>query len=181
MFTLDKKTKEVEKAGKNGSQGGRVKQQARPLKKHLKYLIPQYRLVLVKEPGTPKAVRAPGDLEQFVEPLKHYAEEHFVAFHLDANYGVVGHQIVSHGTLSASLVHPREVFKAAILSNSFALIVAHNHPSGSLSPSAEDVETTRQLLAAGRLLGIPLVDHVIVSSHGQRSLREYKPELWIES
>ena len=103
---------------------------SRSLKKHLKYIVPEMRLALIKEPGVkPQAVLGPDDLERFVEPLKHYAEEHFVSFHLNAKNEVVGFQIVSRGTVSASLVHPREVFKAALLANSYALIVAHNHPS----------------------------------------------------
>lgn len=91
---------------------------------------------------------------------------------------MIGYQIVSRGTLSASLVHPREVFKTALLANSHAIIVAHNHPAGSLSPSAEDIETTETLINAGKLLGVPVVDHVIVSSSGTCSLRETRPHLW---
>lgn len=117
-------------------------------------------------------------LERFVEPLKHYAEEHFVAFHLDAKNQVIGYHIVSHGTVTASLVHPREVFKAALLSNSHSIIVAHNHPAGSLTPSAEDIEVTTTLIKAGDLLGVKLIDHIIVSSNGLRSLRENRPNLW---
>lgn len=177
MISVERKS--TDKTGKTGSQSVRAKREARPLKKHLKYLIPQYRLVLVKEPGAaPKNIACPADIEQFIEPLKHYAEEHFVAFHLNAKFEVVGHQIVSHGTLSASLVHPREVFKAAILSNSYALIVAHNHPAGSLTPSSEDIETTKTLVDAGKLLGIQVIDHIIVSSNGHRSIRESHPEIW---
>jgi len=177
MITVERRA--VEKSDKNDRQSARAKREARPLKKHLKYLIPQYRLVLVKEPGvTPKSISSPGDIEQFIEPLKHYAEEHFVAFHLNAKFEVIGHQIVSHGTLSASLVHPREVFKAALLSNSYALIVAHNHPAGSLTPSSEDIETTKTLIRAGKLLGVSVVDHIIVSSNGHRSIRESRPEFW---
>lgn len=180
MITAERKP--VEKTGKSDRQSTRAKREARPLKKHLKYLIPQYRLVLVKEPGAaPKTIACAQDIEQFIEPLKHYAEEHFVAFHLNAKFEVIGHQIVSHGTLSASLVHPREVFKAALLSNSYALIVAHNHPAGSLTPSAEDIETTKTLIDAGKLLGVSVVDHIIVSSNGLRSIREDRPEMWRES
>jgi DNA repair protein RadC len=152
---------------------------SRTLKKHLKYIVPEMRLALIKEPGPqPVAIRCPDDLDKFVEPLRHYAEEHFVSFHLNAKNEVIGYQIVSRGTLSASLVHPREVFKTALLANSHAIIVAHNHPAGSLSPSAEDIETTETLINAGKLLGVPVVDHVIVSSNGTCSLRETRPHLW---
>ena len=151
---------------------------ARKLKKHLRYLVPQMRLVLVKEPGEAVAINCPEDLLKFVEPLKHYSEEHFVSFHLNARNQVAGYQIVSHGTVSTSLVHPREVFKAAVLANSYSIIVAHNHPAGSLTPSREDLEVTGVLIKAGNILGVQLIDHIIVSSNGMRSLREDMPHIW---
>jgi DNA repair protein RadC len=85
---------------------------------------------------------------------------------------------VSHGTISASLVHPREVFKAALLSNAHTIIVAHNHPTGELTPSDEDLQTTEQLVKVGRLLGVSVLDHIIVSFRGIKSLREYHPDLF---
>lgn len=134
---------------------------------------------MIKEPGKkPVPVTCPKDIEQFVEPLRLYAEAHFVAFHLDSKSQVTGFQVVSHGTISASLVHPREVYKAAILSNSNAIIVAHNHPAGSLNPSPEDIDTTKTLIRAGELIGIPLVDHVIVTTNDLCSLRETHSYLW---
>jgi DNA repair protein RadC len=153
--------------------------QTRALKKHLKYIVPEIKLALIKEPGVKlHALRSCDDLEKFVEPLKHYSEEHFIAFHLDVKFHVIGFHEVSHGTVSASLVHPREVFKAALLANSTAIIVAHNHPSGSETPSLEDLETTKTLIAAGELLGVKVLDHVIVISTGLTSLRESHGYLW---
>lgn len=152
---------------------------SRTLKKHLKYIVPEMRLALIKEPGgKPLPIGCPEDLEKFVAPLKMYSEEHFVAFHLDAKNAVTGYHVVSHGTVSASLVHPREVFKAALLANSHALIVAHNHPAGSLTPSSEDIEVTETLIKAGDLMGVRVIDHIIVSSNGLCSLRETRPHLW---
>lgn len=153
---------------------------SRALKQHLKYLVPEIRLALIKEEAekAPMAIKCPEDIHLFIEPLRHYAEENFVSLHLNAKFEVVGHQIISRGTVSAALVHPREVFKAAIVNNSYALIVAHNHPAGSLTPSAEDIETTRQLIKAAQIIGITLLDHVIVASTGLYSLRENRPELW---
>ncbi|MBS1992693.1 MAG: hypothetical protein JSS83_19375 [Cyanobacteria bacterium SZAS LIN-3] len=137
------------------------------------------RLALIKESGIkPRAITSAADLDKFIEPLKHYSEEHFVSFHLSVKFEVIGYQIVSRGTISASLVHPREVFKAALLANSYAIIVAHNHPGGSLTPSREDIETTETLINAGKLLGVSVLDHVIVSSAGFASLREERPDLW---
>lgn len=92
---------------------------------------------------------------------------------------------VSHGTLSSSLVHPREVFKAALLGNCFAIIVCHNHPSGAtLVPSPEDLETTRQLISAGKILGVSVIDHLIVGPDNDEesvySIRENNPAFWSE-
>lgn len=149
------------------------------LAKHLQYMVPEVRLALIREPERKALpVQCPEDVEKFVEPLKFYDAEHFVAFHLNARHEVTGYFIVSKGTVSASLVHPREVFKAAILANSYAILVAHNHPGGSMSPSREDLETTEQLIKAGKLLGISVVDHVIVSVSGVYSIRENYPEYW---
>ncbi len=152
---------------------------SRTLKKHLKYIVPEMRLALIKEPGgKPLPIECPDDIERFVEPLKFYSEENFVSFFLDARNQVMGYHIVSRGTLSSSLVHMREVFKAALLANSHAIIVAHNHPAGSLTPSREDIEVTETLIKAGDLMGIKVIDHIIVSSNGLCSLRETRPHLW---
>lgn len=84
----------------------------RTLKKHPKYIVPEMRLALIKEPGpNPLPINTPDDLEKFVAPLRHYSEEYFLAFHLTARNEICNYQIISHGSLSASLVHPREVFK----------------------------------------------------------------------
>ena len=93
--------------------------------------------------------------------------EHFVALYLDARSRVKGACVVSIGTLSASLVHPREVFRPAIVAGAAAVIVAHNHPSGDVAPSAEDKDATRRLVRAGELLGVPVLDHVIVNDAGK--------------
>lgn len=154
---------------------------ARTLKRHLKYMMPEIKLALIREPGKAALpIQAPEDLERYAEPMKYYSEEHFVAFHLNARHEVTSYNVVSKGSVSASLVHPREVFKAALLANTYALIVAHNHPGGSLSPSKEDLETTKQLIEAGKLLGVTVIDHIIVSSNGLTSIRENNPYLWKE-
>lgn len=152
----------------------------RALKKHLKYKIPQIKLAILREPTSEPApaIRTPLDVEPYLEPMRHLSEEHFVALHLDARMHVTGYHVVSHGTLSSSLVHPREVFKAALLSNAHSMIVAHNHPAGSPQPSPEDLETTRQLVAAGKLLGVQIVDHLIVTYRDVSSIRESYPDLF---
>lgn len=145
----------------------------RTLKKHLEYRLPQIRLAIIRDRVCePIPIMTPDDMEQFLEPLKHLSEEYFIAYHLDARHHVVAYHEVSHGTTSSSLVHPREVFKAALLSNTHAVIVAHNHPAGSLTPSSEDIATTEQLVKAGKIMGISILDHLIVSQNGIQSLRE---------
>jgi DNA repair protein RadC len=152
----------------------------RTLKKHLKYKIPQIKLAIIREPSTEPltAIKTPQDIEPYLEPMRHLPEENFVALHLNARHEVIGYHVVSHGTLSSSLVHPREVFKAALLSNAHTLIVAHNHPSGSSCPSREDLDTTRQLVAAGNILGVSILDHLIVTFSQVISIRESYPDIF---
>ena len=89
--------------------------------------------------------------------------ECFVMLALDVRSRVTHSSIVSRGTLTASLVHPREVFRSAILANAASIIIGHNHPSGTVLPSREDGEVTERIEAAGELLGIRMLDHVIVA------------------
>jgi len=100
----------------------------------------------------------------FVEILGNPDREYFVALLVDGKNRISGLHVVSEGTLNQSLVHPREVYKAAILANSAAIILAHNHPTGDVTPSKEDREITRRLKEAGDLLGIRVLDHIIVDT-----------------
>jgi DNA repair protein RadC len=93
--------------------------------------------------------------------------EHFVVLFLNRKNKIVGLHTVSVGSLTASVVHPREVFKAAILANCSAIVAGHNHPSGNPQPSQEDRVLTTRLAEAGRLLGIQLLDHIIVGDERQ--------------
>jgi DNA repair protein RadC len=118
------------------------------------------------------------DAHEYVGYLGDMPEEHFVVLHLTTRHEVLALHEISHGTLSASLVHPREVFKGALLANAHAILVAHNHPGGSVTPSREDLKTTEQLLAAGKILGIGVIDHLIVAGDQCVSIRESHPHLW---
>ncbi len=100
-------------------------------------------------------------------------KEHFMALYLNARRQLIHLETVSIGTLSASLVHPREVFGPALGHATAAVIAVHNHPSGDTTPSSEDRDVTRRLQRAGELLGVPLADHVIVSESGFFSFREH--------
>lgn len=98
--------------------------------------------------------------------------EHFVVLCLDVKNQPTCIQTVHIGSLNSSIVHPREILKSAILSNSASIIVAHNHPSEITQPSAEDIEVTKRLEKAGHILGISLLDHLVISSKGYSSLKE---------
>ena len=98
-------------------------------------------------------------------------KEHFLALLLDNRHRLIRVSTIAIGSLSATLVHPRELFKEAITASAAAVLVAHNHPSGDPEPSAHDVELTVRVAEAGRLLGIEVVDHLIVAAHGVVSLR----------
>ena len=97
--------------------------------------------------------------------LRNCDRETFCALHLNAKGKPLSMSVVSIGELNSTLVHPREVFKASILSNASAVIFMHNHPSGELSPSEEDKKATKRLEMAGQILGIPVVDHIIVGEN----------------
>ena len=99
-------------------------------------------------------------------------QEHFICITLNGVHEVINVGVVSIGSLNKTVIHPREIFSIAIAERAAAIIVAHNHPSGNLEPSEEDFECTKRLLASSRILGIPLLDHLIVSKNGFYSFRE---------
>lgn len=98
--------------------------------------------------------------------------EVFAILCLSTKHRVIAYHEVSRGTLDATLVHPREVFKAALLANAAAIILFHNHPSGDPTPSGDDVQLTRRLVDAGTLLGVDVLDHIIVGDGRYYSFKE---------
>ena len=104
--------------------------------------------------------------------LQDQPSEVFAILCLSTKHRVIAYHEVSRGTLDATLVHPREVFKAALLANSAALILAHTHPSGDPSPSADDIQLTRRLVDAGTILGVDVLDHIIVGDGRYYSFKE---------
>lgn len=127
--------------------------------------FPKYRVSLVREASgirTRKPIEGQSDCERLLRPyFRDLDREHFVILLLDSRHRPSGMNVVSVGTLDMSVVHPRETFKVAILASAAAIILAHNHPTGETSPSREDLELTRRLIDAGRMLGIPVLDHLI--------------------
>ena len=115
----------------------------------------------------------PQDVADFLMPrLRYAAKEQFVVILLNNKNKVIGTEVVSEGSLSSSVVHPREVYAPAILHHAAAIMVAHNHPSGDPKPSIEDEEVTRLLLRSGKVLGIPMIDHVIIGDGNYYSFLE---------
>jgi DNA repair protein RadC len=125
-----------------------------------------------------ETIRSPQDAARFIRGvIADDAREHFVALLLDGRHRPIGYQVVSVGTATASLVHPREVFQAAVSLGACGLIVAHNHPSGDPTPSTEDREVTRRLATAGKVLGIALLDSLVIAGRLHVSIREESPAL----
>lgn len=118
-------------------------------------------------------IRQPGDVQALLMPrLQHKTQEEFVLLVLDTKNKVLAVEDVFRGSLNASIVHPREVFKKAISRSAAAIIVAHNHPSGDPTPSREDIEVTRRLVEAGKIIGIEVLDHVVFGDGKTVSMKE---------
>ncbi len=103
--------------------------------------------------------------------IRESKKEHFVVFYLDSRNAMIAREIVTVGVLDSSLVHAREVFEPALRHSAHSIVLAHNHPSGDPEPSQEDIEITKMLIHAGKLLDIRVVDHVIITKKDWKSLR----------
>lgn len=108
-------------------------------------------------------VRTAREVFDYVKDMHNLSKEHLRGIYLNAHYKVIHDEVISIGTVDGSIIHPREVFKPAIERSAVALILVHNHPSGDITPSQMDIEVTKQLIDAGKLLGVDLIDHVIVT------------------
>jgi DNA repair protein RadC len=126
-----------------------------------------------RDAGALLEVRSPADVSRRCGPaLRDLVVEEFHLLTLDAQNRITRELLITRGILNSSLVHPREVFRAAIAEAAAGVIVVHNHPSGTPAPSADDREVTTQLVEAGRLLDIPVYDHVIVAGEQYFSFAE---------
>lgn len=138
------------------------------------------RRAFMARPGERVAIDSPAMAASVLgDDLMWATQEHFGAILLDIKHRLIGRQIVTKGTATETLSHPRETFQAAIRQGACRIIIAHNHPSGSLDPSAADLSLTRQLLQAGQILDIPVLDHLILGGGRFCSLRQVT-ELWEE-
>jgi len=137
------------------------------------------RVVLVKEKvgryELPRKICSPGDAYKAITTITNVeeeAQEVFGILILNTKSKIVAMHEISRGSLNASIIHPREVFKPAILHNAASIICFHNHPSGDPKPSNEDIEVTYRLIEAGEIIGIKILDHIIVGDEEYVSLKE---------
>ena len=122
-----------------------------------------------------KKIQCPNDIfniAQNVIRASEYPEENLWLLTLDTKNNITGIFTVSTGSLDASIVHPREIFKRAVLQNAASIIICHNHPSGDPAPSQDDIDTTKRIYDAGKILGIELLDHIIIGYNRYTSLKE---------
>jgi DNA repair protein RadC len=127
---------------------------------------------LRRELGTRPVLVTPEDVLPLLADIRDQPKEHFLCLYLNGRNQLIHKEVVSIGSLSASIVHPREVFRLAVSTVAASVILAHNHPSGDVAPSQEDVELTRRLTQAGELMGINVLDHIIISAIDYLSLKE---------
>ncbi len=122
--------------------------------------------------GRPRYVRTALQAYEYVKAMAESNKEQLRGLYLNSRYQVIHDEVISVGSLTANIVHPREVFQPAVEHGAVAVIIAHNHPSGVTTPTSEDVEVTAQLVAAGKILGIDLLDHLVVTNEAYKSVME---------
>ncbi len=139
----------------------------------LKAAIELGRRMAASRVGDRVIIRSPRDAaELLAEQLRYLQKEHFVCLFLNTKNQVIAQETLSIGSLNASIVHPREVFRAAIKYGSASIVCAHNHPSGDPAPSPEDIAITKRLVESGRIVGIDVLDHIVVGDGHFISLKE---------
>ncbi len=107
-------------------------------------------------------IRNAKDVYEYLQDMRNLPKEHLRGLYLNTHNRIIRDEVISIGTINSNLIHPREVFKLGVDSNAVAVVLAHNHPSGEAIPSTEDIEITKQLVQAGKILGIRVLDHVII-------------------
>ncbi|MEI8223545.1 MAG: DNA repair protein RadC [bacterium] len=127
-----------------------------------------------RNPTGAKIIRTAHDVYEYTKGMRDLPKEHLRGIYLNSHYKVIHDETISIGTIDANIIHPREVFRPALEYAAAAVILVHNHPSGNLEPSNDDLTITEQLIQASKLLGIDLIDHVIVSEQGFKSIIENK-------
>jgi len=110
-------------------------------------------------------IRSAKDVYEYLQDMRNLSKEHLRGLYLNGHNRIIRDEVISIGTVNANIIHAREVFRPAIECNAAAVVLAHNHPSGEATPSNEDIEITRQLVKAGQILGLAVLDHVIITKN----------------
>jgi DNA repair protein RadC len=128
------------------------------------------RRVYAKNDNSAPIIRTAREVFEYVADMRTHSKEHLRGIYLNTHYKVIHDEVISIGTVDMSIIHPREVFRPALEYSAAAVILVHNHPSGDTTPNRADIEATKQIVAAGRILGIDLIDHVIVAKDAYASI-----------
>jgi DNA repair protein RadC len=118
-----------------------------------------------KRTSGPQTIRTAKDVYEYLQDMRNLPKEHLRGIYLNTHHRIVHDEVISIGTINSNLIHPREVFKPAIEHGAAAVILAHNHPSGIVTPSQADIDITKHIIEVGKIIGIPVVDHVIVGKN----------------
>lgn len=113
--------------------------------------------------GAPIVIRTANQVYDYLKDMRDLPKEHLRGLYLDSHYQLIHDEVISIGSLTSNIIHPREVFRPALEYSATALILAHNHPSGIVAPSEADIVITKQIVEAGKILGISLLDHVVIT------------------
>lgn len=136
------------------------------------------RRVLDRKRETVKTIKGCDDVFEYFQFLAHREVEEIWVMLLNCQNGIIGTKMVSRGTVSRSMTSPREIMNYALKHMASGIILVHNHPAGSIEPSKDDIEVTRKMIEAGEIINVPLIDHVIIGTTGNTSIKGTYNELW---
>lgn len=123
-----------------------------------------------KSGNGPQTIRTAKDVYEYLYDMRKLPKEHLRGIYLNTHHRVIHDEVISIGTINGNIIHPREIFKPAIEHGAAAVILAHNHPSGIVTPSQADIDITKHIIEVGKMIGIPLVDHVIIGQDSFNSI-----------
>jgi len=139
------------------------------------YRLNNFRVSLVKDSSQmidgSKRINSSQDIITAAQDMRLLDREQLRVYYVNVRNGLIGWEMISQGSLTASIAHPREIFKGAILATCAGIILVHNHPSGDPSPSEEDIRLTKRVKECGHILGIDVMDHVIIAESGSYSFK----------
>lgn len=131
-----------------------------------------YQIISERKEKYEVQVSYPSDLLKCLKRYQDLDQEHFIVVTLNGAHNVIGVRLITIGILNRTLIHPREIFKVGIKDNAASIILVHNHPSGNLEPSTEDIDVTKRLVDAGEIIGIKILDHMIIGKGDYYSFQE---------